>query len=276
MLRLVAIGLSLFFVVEASEYIGWAVAPVLAGLGVGGLAIALAARPTIENIIGGLTLFFDKPARVGEFCRFGERVGTIEEIGLRSTRIRSLDRTVITIPNAEFSQMAIENYNRRDVMLLRATIGLRYETTPDQLRCVLAGLREMMIRHPRVSPDPARARFLEFGASSLDIEMFAYVRTSDWNEYLAIREDLNLRIMDIIKASGTSIAFPSQTLYFRKDAGLDAELVAAAEARVKQMRADAQLPFPNFTPERVREMQDRLDYPPPGSPDHHPQAPAST
>lgn len=270
-LRLVGIGLSVYLVIEASAYIGWAVAPVLAGLGVGGLAVALAARPTIENIIGGLVLFLDKPARVGDFCRYGDKVGTVEEVGLRSTRIRSLDRTVISVPNAELSQMPIENFNRRDSMLFHSIIGLRYETTSDQLRFVLTKLREMLIGHPRVSPDPARARFWEFGPSSLDVEIFAYVRTDNWNEYIAIREDLNLRIIDIIRDSGTSIAFPSRTLYWRRDAGMDAERGRDAEDEMAHLRTAGRLPFPDFAKDVQWEIEDLLDYPQPGSPDHRPR-----
>lgn len=152
----------------------------VAGLGVGGLAIALAVRPTLENIIGGLTLFADQPVRVGDFCAYGDKIGTVEEIGLRSTRIRSLERTIVTIPNAEFSRMQLINYTRRDMMLYKFILDLRYETTPDQLRYVLAKIREMLLGHPKVTPDPARIRFLEFGAYSLNLEVFAYVDSQDW------------------------------------------------------------------------------------------------
>jgi hypothetical protein len=130
---------------------------------------------------------------------------------------------VITVPNAEFSQMQIVNFTRRDQMLYRITIGLRYETTPDQLRHVMAGIREMLIRHERVSPDPARVRLLGFGPSSLDVEIFAYVSVSDYDAYLGVREDLNLRIMEIVAASGTGFAFLSQTVYLGRDRGIHLE-----------------------------------------------------
>jgi MscS family membrane protein len=192
----------------------------LAGLGVGGLAVALAAQKTIENLFGGVSLVADRPIQVGEICRFGDRVGTIEAIGLRSTRIRTLDRTVVTIPNAEFSALQLENYSARDRIWLKLTLGLRYETSPAQLRQVLDALRKLLRDHPRVDPDPARVRFIDFGAYSLDLELFAYVQTSDFNEYLAIREEILLSIMDAVEACGTGFAFPSQTIYGARDGGL--------------------------------------------------------
>ncbi len=153
--QLLSILAVLYVAIHAATLLGVPVGPLLAGLGVGGLAIALAVRPLLENIIAGFVLFADKPIRVGDFCVFGDKKGTVEQIGLRSTRIRGLDRTVISVPNAEFSQLQIVNFTRRDRMLFHSVIGLRYETTSEQLRYVLTRIREMLIRHVRVSPDPA-------------------------------------------------------------------------------------------------------------------------
>jgi MscS family membrane protein len=160
---------------------------------------------------------------VGDFCRFGDRVGTIQEIGLRSTRVRTLDRTVVTVPNSEFSALALENFAERDRIWFQTVLGLRYETTADQLRHVLAGLTRLLRDDERVDPDPARVRFVGFGAFSLDLEVFAYIRTRDWAEFLRIREELLLEIMDVVAASGSGFAFPSQTIYTATDAGLDEE-----------------------------------------------------
>lgn len=204
---------------------------IIAGLGVGGLAIALAAQPTVENLIGGLSLFADRPVRVGDFCKYGDELGTIEDIGIRSTRIRGLDRTLTTIPNGVLSKMAIVNLTQRDRMLLSLVIGLRYETTPDQLRHVLAKLRELLSAHPKVAEAPRRVRLTGFGNSSLDVEIFGYIETSDWNEFLSIREDIYLRMIDVITASGTSFAFPSQTLYLGRDPGLDPKASTAAQPK---------------------------------------------
>ena len=212
-----------------ADRLGIPVYGIIAGLGVGGLAIALAAQPTIENLIGGLSLFADKPIRVGDFCRYGSDEGTVEAIGIRSTRIRGIDRTLTTIPNATLSKMSVVNFAQRDRMLIKSVIGVRYETSPEQLRYLLVKIREMLLGHPRIHPDSARARFIGFGASSLDIEVFAYVTTRDRAEFLGIREDVFLRIMDIVEQSGTGFAFPSQTLYFARDDGLDTERTEGAE-----------------------------------------------
>ena len=127
--RILSIIGALFVILHAASELGLSITPIIAGLGVGGLAVALAIRPTLENIVGGFVLFGDRPVRVGEFCSFGDKVGTVEEIGLRSTRIRGLDRTMITVPNADFAQLQIVNYTRRDMNLFQSSIGLRYETT---------------------------------------------------------------------------------------------------------------------------------------------------
>ncbi len=263
--RLLSIVALLYVAIIAAENFGVPVAPLLASLGVGGLAIALAVRPTLENVLGGFTLFADKPVRVGDFCQYGERLGTVEEIGLRSTRIRSRERTVVTVPNAEFSQMQLENFTRRDRMLFRTTLGLRYETTPEQLRYVLAKLRELLIAHPMVSPDPARVRFVGFGDFSLNVEIFAYVLSADRNIYLGIVEDLNLRIMDVVEEAGSGFAFPSQTTYLARDKAPDTERREAAEKQVGEWRSSDALPFPEPDRQRRQELAGSLDFPPKGS-----------
>ena len=232
--RLLAIGAGASLLAVGADRLGVPVYGIVAGLGIGGVAIALAAQPTVENLLGGLSLFADKPLRVGDVCEYGDAVGTVEAIGLRSARIRGADRTLTTIPNAALAKMPIVNLTRRDRMLIQAVIGLRYETNPEQLRCVLVKLREMLLGHPRVDPDPARARFIGFGASSLDIEVFAYVMTRDWAEFLGIQEDILLRVMDIVEQGGVAFAFASQTLYLDRDRGPDDGKAQAAEARVQE------------------------------------------
>lgn len=269
-LRLASLVCLVFLVIYAAGFFGIPLTPVLAGLGVGGLAIALAIRPTLENVIGGLTLFADKPVRIGDFCRFGEEYGTVEEIGLRSTRLRKLDDTLVSLPNADFSQRELTNYGRRRRWLYQTTLGLRYETSPEQLRYVMAKLREMLLGHPKVSPDWLHVRFDGFGAYSLDVSIFAYIRTREWLTYRAIREDINLRIMDIIDQAGTSFAFPSQMAYLGRDAGLDAGRVQEAETEVQEWRSKGQLPFPEFDASTLGEKEDNLDYPPEGSPGYRP------
>lgn len=205
---------------------------VLGGLGVGGIAVALAAQPTIENLIGSAHIFADKPVRVGDYCQYGDQTGTVESIGMRSTRIRTLDRKLSIIPNAELAKIPIVNFSKRDKSLVKSVVGLRYETTTDQLRYVLEKLREMLLAHPHVKSDLMRVRFIGFGESSLDIELFAFVVTSDWYEFLAIREDILLQVMNIIEQSGASIAFPSRTLYLGQNQKPDQEKIASTEALV--------------------------------------------
>lgn len=271
MLRLIARIIGVFggivILAYGAQQIGLPVFSLLAGLGIGGLAVALAIRPTLENLIGGFILYLDKPIRVGDFCTFGDRSGSVESIGVRSTQIRALDRTLITVPNAQFADMQIINWAQCDRMLINEVIGLRYETGADQLRYVLVRLREMLISHPRVDSETVRVRFAEYGASSLDVHMRIYVMTREWNDFFAIKEDILLRTKTIVEQSGTGFAFPSQTLYMARDDGLDAELGERASAEVAALRRARQLPFPHFTQHRVDELAGRLRYPPPGSPD---------
>lgn len=238
---------------------------VLAGFGIGGLAVALAAQPTLQNLLAGFTLYADRPVSVGDFCRFGESMGTVEHIGLRSTRLRTLDRSVISVPNAQFLDLQLENYARRDRMRFATTLQLRYETTPDQLRFVLAELRKLLIAHPMVLPEPMRVRFSGFGAHSLDIEIFAYITSGDMDEYTAAREDVLLRIMAMVSEAGAQFAFPSIVQYQANDTPPDPQRTAHAEAAVADWRADETLPFPDFEWQTKAELSNTLDWPPTGS-----------
>ncbi len=247
------------------QNLGFDITGLLAGLGVGGIAVALAAQKSIENLFGGATLLVNQPIRVGDYCKFGAMAGTIEDVGLRSTRVRTLDRTLITVPNSEFSQTQIENFGVRDRIRLYALLGFRYETTPDQFRYLLSELRSLLWSHPKIDTETVRVRFVGFGAYSLDVEVAAYGLTSDWKEFLAIREDIFLRMMDIVKNSGTSFAFPSQTSYLCKDGGLDQEASRKAEKEVNLWREERKLPFPILPPDKIDELENTLDYPPVGS-----------
>lgn len=250
-----------------AQELGLPVFSIFAGLGIGGLAIALAVRPTLENLIAGFVLYLDQPIRVGDFCNFGERSGTVESIGVRSIQIRALDRTLISVPNAQFADMQIVNWARCDQMLISQTISLRYETDADQLRHVLAKIREMFHGHPRIDSETVRVRFVGYGASSLDLNIRVYARTHEWNDFFAIREDVLFRIKDIVEHSGTGFAFPSQTLYLGRDGGLNADLGRKAREEVARWRRTGQLPFPRLAASRIEELAGRLKYPPPGSPD---------
>ncbi len=263
--RIVGLVGGVLILAHGAHELGLPVLGLLAGLGVGGLAVALAIRPTLENLIGGIMLYMDRPVRVGDYCTFGSHTGTVESIGLRSTQIRALDRTIICVPNAIFADMEIINWAKCDRMLILTTIGLRYETEPDQLRYVLAKLREMFHAHPKIDRDTVRVRFVEYGASSFDVEIRVYALTREWNTFYAIREDVLLRVNEIVGESGTSFAFPSTTLYMGRDDDLDTERSHAAVQQVKSWRHSGRLPFPEPAASRIEQLADSLDYPPHGS-----------
>ena len=166
---LIVAGLSLLFLA------GIDLTAVLAGLGVGGLAIGFGAQKTIENVFGGIMVISDKPANVGDVCRAGEFFGTVEDIGLRSTRIRTMERTVVSIPNGQLANMSLENFAVRDRIWFHHTLRLSVRTTADQLRQVLSGIRQLLEAHPKVDARSARTRFIRLGSWSLDVEVFAYV-----------------------------------------------------------------------------------------------------
>lgn len=247
--RLLTLVATAWMVILGADSMGISVTPLIAGLGVSGLAVALAAQHTIENFIAGLVLYADKPVRIGDTCQFGEHKGTVEQIGLRSTRIRGIDRTVISIPNSEFAKLRLVNFTRRDKILLRTLIGLRYETTADQLRHVLTGLRTMLAAHLHIDGDSIRVRFIGYGAYSLDIEIHALARTSDWATFLAIQEDVLLRVMQVVSDSGCGFAFPSQTHYVASDTGLDSASRVRAEEEIRRLRESGGLKVAGFIDE---------------------------
>ncbi|MCL5776907.1 mechanosensitive ion channel family protein [Limibaculum sp. FT325] len=273
MLRLVAriVGVVCVIAVLATgaQAMGVPVISVLAGLGVGGLAVALAIRPTLENLIGGMILYLDKPIRVGDFCSFGSQNGVVENIGVRSTLIRARDRTLISIPNAQFADMPIVNWTQCDQMLIEETIGLRYDTGGDQLRHVLEKLREMLCGHPSIDPETVTVHFAGYGSSSLDVSIRVYARTLDWNEFLAIKEEVLFRVKDVVEGSGTGFALPSQTLYLGRDKGPDPELTDRANSEVASWRRSGRLHVPRLAAAAIERLAGRTGHPQPASPDHH-------
>lgn len=247
------------------QELGFSVTGILTTLGIGGLAVALAAQKPLEHFFGAIAVIVDQPVRVGDFCRVGEHLGTVEDIGLRSTRLRTLDRTLLAIPNAEFASARIENFSKRDRIRLITTLQLTYGTRPDQMRWILVELRRLLHAHPRIHSEPLRARFVRFGSHSLDIEVLCYVRTADHGEFLAVQEDVLLRIMDLVESAGASFAFPTQTLHLARAEPGDEERVRVAESKLQALREQGALPFPDLTPEAVARIEDSLQYPPSGS-----------
>ena len=208
--QILKLSLFLFAILGVVSAWGYNTSTILAGLGVGGLAVALAAQKTIENLFGGISVIGDRPVLVGDVCRFGNETGTVMRIGLRSTRIRTADRTIISIPNSQFSSMALENISRRDKIWFHPTLNLRRDTTSDQLLDVLSSLREILKTHPKVEAGTLPVRFVGVGPYSLDVEVVAYINTADYDEFLALQQELLLRMLQAVEKAGTALAVPLQ------------------------------------------------------------------
>ena len=191
-----------WILLNAADSIGIPVTPLMAGLGAGGLALALASQYTLENLIAGLVIFADKPVRIGDDCQFGGVRGRVERIGLRSTRIRGADRSVISVPNAEFAKMQLVNFTARDHIPLAITLTLQPDIAPRPLRKLLERLHRVLIDHPRLANDPASARLSSATPSAITVEVSAIALTGDDDESLAIREEVLLTMMEVIRSCG--------------------------------------------------------------------------
>ena len=211
--RVAAVALWGLALVALLSELGYPVASLIAGLGIGGLAVALAAQKTVENLFGAFSIAADQPFVEGDFVKVEDFVGTVESIGLRSTKIRTLDRTLITLPNGRLAEMRLESYAARDRLRLACTLGLVYATTGEQMRAVLAGCEQVLRDHPKIWTETVVVRFKEFGESSLNIEVMAWFQTADWSEFQLIRQDVLLQFMDVVARAGSGFAFPSRTIY---------------------------------------------------------------
>ena len=189
---------------------GYNTTTILAGVGVGGLAVALAAQKTIENLFGGISLISDRAVLVGDFCQFGGQVGTVEDIGLRSTRIRTLDRTLVTIPNSQFSTMTLENFSKRDRMWFHPTLHLHRETPPSQIRLMMTAVERILQQDQMVDPTDVPLRFTKINNDSYSLEIFAYVLTPDYNQFLKVQSNLLLQILEASHRLGIVFALPIQ------------------------------------------------------------------
>jgi MscS family membrane protein len=216
----------------------------LAGLGIGGIAIALSAQKTLENVIGGFSITFDKAVRIGDFVKLAETWGTVDSIGLRSTRIRTLDRTLLSVPNGQIANVTIETVSARDKFRFNHFVGLGYETSAAQLRTIVTAIRTRLLRHTLADDSSIRAQLVRLGPWSIDVEVFAYIFARDWAHFLEVQEELLLDIMDIVEGTGARIAIPEQRLSM---AGPDEG--PAASQRIAAVRAA--LRDPNRSAESV-------------------------
>ena len=196
----------------------------LAGVGIGGVAIAFGAQKTVENLLGGVFLLTDKALAVGDSCCISNRVGTVEDITLRSVRLRTAEQSLLSIPAGVLSQANIENFATRDKILAQANLRLRYGTTEDQVRSVLEGVRKLLVENPKIESETARIRLVAFGDSAIELELFAYVLTPDYLQFLCVREDLLLQVAAVVESSGSGFAMPTQFIYLESKSDVDGKV----------------------------------------------------
>jgi MscS family membrane protein len=235
----VAIGLFVLTELDAN------VPAALAGLGIGGLAIGFGAQKTFENLLGGISILTDKAIVVGDPCKIGDQRGMVEDIGLRSTKLRTEERTLVSIPNGTVATATLENFRWRDKILCRQSVRLRYDLSADHLRFVLEQLREVLAQHPKVDHDTARVRVLKLGEYAIEVEIYAYIMVPTYAEYLGVQEDLILQVMDTLERTGAAVALSSQSMVINGDQWVDPKAPAAIRRAIDQQddapRQDSEL-----------------------------------
>jgi MscS family membrane protein len=206
--------------------------PALAGLGVGGIAVALAAQKTLENVIGGASIILDQAVKVGDSLKFGTVQGTVEEVGLRSTLIRTADRTLVSVPNGQLANMSIEAVSARDKFWFHPMLNLAQGTTAGQLELILSRVEAFLSDHPAVERGTFRVRLIALGAYSLDVEVIAYVYAANWEAFLVAQQELLLGILHIVERAGSRLALPSQVII--QGGELARPAIAAEPARLQE------------------------------------------
>ncbi len=216
----VAKTLKVFLVLTAvlvvAQNMGYSVSGLIASLGIGGIAVAMAAKDTISNIFGSIMILVDRPFTVGDWIKTPEFEGVVEEVGFRSTRIRTFARTLVNVPNSTLANMVIDNIDSRSERRVKMRIGLTYDTTPDQMKAALAGIEQLLCEHPGVDQSYKLVKFDEFEDSSLSIFLYYFSSSKVWEEYLQVRQEVNLQIMELLESLGLAFAFPTRTLHIEK------------------------------------------------------------
>ena len=220
-------SLRVFIVILAGimviQNLGYSTSGLLASLGIGGMALAFASKDALANIFGSLMIIFDRPFKIGDHVLAGSMEGTVEEVGFRSTKIRTPARTLISVPNSIIANMPLDNVSRMPRRRIKLTIGLTYATTPAQMREAVAQLRAMLTTHAEIDPENVQVNFNDFGASSLDIAVTCFTIPTALGEHLNIREDVCLKVMDIIEELGLTFALPSRSVYLHRADGDEPE-----------------------------------------------------
>jgi MscS family membrane protein len=198
--------------------LGFKVASLLAGVGIGGIALALAAQKTVENVFGSVSIGVDQPFRVGDYVKIEDAVaGTVETIGFRSTRIRTLDRTLVTIPNGKLADMRSETFAARDRIRFFVNLGLAYGTTAAQVRAVLGEIEALLARHPQIHPEGLSVRLTALAESSLNVEVACWFATADFGAFTRIRQEMLLAFLEIVERAGAELAFPTRTVHLVRE-----------------------------------------------------------
>jgi MscS family membrane protein len=244
MQRMNRVAILIIGLLVALALLGLNVTTALAGLGIGGLAVALAAQKTLENLIGGISLLLDRAVQVGDFCKIGDRVGTVGDIGLRSLKLRTLDQNLLVVPNGLLAQMQFENLKDRPKLLLQQNFSLRIETQVEQLRLVLDDVQKMLDEDPAIESGSSRLRVTNFAGAAFELELFAFVKTGDFREFTGVRQEIILKIAGIVEAAGTRFAAPTRLTYQSTDPGIDAERANDIVRHVTELRASDALPSP--------------------------------
>jgi MscS family membrane protein len=219
---LVKKSLRVFIIIVGSvmviDNLGYNIGGIIATLGIGGAAFAFAAKDTIANIYGSIALALDRPFRVGDWIQVGDKVdGDVEEIGLRSTKVRTWPKTVISIPNAVLANEMIDNFSRMPKRRVKQVVGVTYETSPETMEKLVEGIREILRTDEGVNQEFILVNWTDFGSSSLDILVYYFTSTTKWLEYMDVRQRINIKIAKLVAAHGSSIAFPTRTLYLEGD-----------------------------------------------------------
>ena len=191
------------------------IAALATGLGIGGIALAMASKESLENLLGSFTIFFDRPFTVGDIVTVGTVTGAVEKVGFRSTRIRTFDKSLVTVPNKKMIDAELDNLGMRPIRRVKFNVGLTYETDANQIRNIVSDIQEMINMHEKTNQE-GKVRFQEFGSSSLDIMVVYFVDSPKWEDLIDVKEDINYKIMEIVKKHNSDFAFPSSTIYLQK------------------------------------------------------------
>ena len=212
--RILVVIFALFFILGNVFDIN--ITALATGLGIGGIAIAMASKESLENLLGSFTIFFDRPFTVGDVVKVGTVTGLVEKVGFRSTRIKTFDKSVVTVPNKKMIDAELDNLGLRPVRRVKFHIGLTYDTSTEQIKKIVSDIQEMINSHEKTNEE-GKVRFQEFGASSLDIMVLYYVNSPKWEDLIDVKEDINYKIMDIVKKHNSDFAFPSTSVYLHQN-----------------------------------------------------------